>query len=65
MAPNVIVYGYGLDPHRDGVLMATCPDDGFAADICGALRLKHPNQWFGYVNRSGELIKQRNRVESV
>ena len=58
------VYGYGNRPHESGVLMAICPDDGFAADICGALCMKHPGQWFGYTSHHGEQIKQRNLVET-
>jgi len=65
MVPMVPVYGYGKEPHRNGVLMAMCPDEGFAADICSALRSKHPDQWFGYIGRNGDNIKQRNAVQTA
>ena len=59
------VYGYGNNPHESGVLIATCPDDDYAADICAAMRMKYPLQWFGYTDHHGKEIKQRNSVETA
>lgn len=64
MTPIIPIYGYGYNPAETGTLMAMCPDDGFAADICGALCAKHPGQWFGYVDRHGEVIKRKMVVIS-